>query len=223
MAVSLAVKTLRRSPSTASAPAAGGGGAREALLAAARSEFAAKGLGGARVAMIAERAGVNKQLLYYYFGSKDGLYRSALESVYAEIRDLERGLRLDEAAPEEAMAKLVGFSFDYLAQHPDFIGLLNHENARGAMHVRSSPAIRATNSPLIELIAATLKRGVRAKVFRSNVDPVELYISVAGMSYFFFSNRLTLTSIFGRDLSQPKVAEAYKRHVVSLAMAGLRP
>ena len=122
-----------------------------------------------------------------------------------------------------AMAKLVGFSFDYLAQHPDFIGLLNHENARGAMHVRSSPAIRATNSPLIELIAATLKRGVRAKVFRSNVDPVELYISVAGMSYFFFSNRLTLTSIFGRDLSQPKVAEAYKRHVVSLAMAGLRP
>ncbi|MBX3643814.1 MAG: TetR family transcriptional regulator [Rubrivivax sp.] len=221
MAVSLAVKTLRRSPSAASATAAGG--AREALLAAARSEFAAKGLGGARVAMIAERAGVNKQLLYYYFGSKDGLYRSALESVYAEIRDLERGLRLDEAAPEEAMAKLVGFSFDYLAQHPDFIGLLNHENARGAMHVRSSPAIRATNSPLIELIAATLKRGVRAKVFRSNVDPVELYISVAGMSYFFFSNRLTLTSIFGRDLSQPKVAEAYKRHVVSLAMAGLRP
>lgn len=211
-------------PTSKSAPApAGGNAARDAILAAARSEFAAKGLPGARVNEIAERAGVNKQLIYYYFGSKDKLYRAALESVYGEIRALERGLKLDEAPPEQAMASLVGFSFDYLAQHPDFIGLLNQENARGALHVRASPAIRATNSPLIELIATTLKRGVRLKVFRSGIDPVELYISVAGMSYFFFSNRLTLASIFGRDLSQPRAQAAYRRHVVALAMAGLRP
>ena len=197
--------------------------ARGAILVAARSEFAAKGLAGARVNEIAARAGVNKQLLYYYFGSKEDLYRTALEVVYTEIRSLERELNLGDMQPAEAMAALIGFSFDYLARHPDFIGLLNHENAHGATHVRDSQAIRETNSPLIDLIARTLRRGIAAKVFRRGVDPVELYISVAGMSYFYFSNRLTLSSIFSRDLVDAKAVDSYRRHVVSFAMAGLRP
>ena len=78
-------KTSRRPAAKAAAPIARGNGAREAILAAARSEFAAKGLNGARVAKIAECVGVNKQMLYYYIGNKDDLYRSALEWVYAEI------------------------------------------------------------------------------------------------------------------------------------------
>ena len=196
--------------------------AKTAILAAARAEFSAKGMTGARVNEIAARAGVNKQLIYYYFGSKEDLYRTALEVVYTEIRTQERSLNLGDMKPEEAMATLIGFSFDYLAQHPDFIGLLNHENAQGAQHVRDSSAIRDTNSPLIELIAKTLARGIRAKVFRRGIDPVELYISVAGMSYFFFSNRLTLASIFGRDLESRQSVSAYRAHVVAFAMAGLR-
>ncbi|MBS0427723.1 MAG: TetR family transcriptional regulator [Proteobacteria bacterium] len=199
------------------------GAARAAILEAARAEFAAKGLAGARVNEIAARAGVNKQLIYYYYGSKEDLYRTALEVVYSEIRTLERDLHLGDMAPAEAMAALIGFSFDYLARHPDFIGLLNHENAHGAVHVRDSRAIRETNSPLIELIARTLKRGIAAKLFRKGIDPVELYVSVAGMSYFFFSNRLTLSSIFGRDLTEGRAVESYRRHVVEFAMAGLRP
>ncbi|MFP5477238.1 MAG: TetR/AcrR family transcriptional regulator [Gammaproteobacteria bacterium] len=197
--------------------------ARQAILEAARAEFAAKGLAGARVNEIAARAGVNKQLLYYYFGNKEDLYRTALEAVYAEIRSLERDLHLGDMEPTAAMAALIGFSFDYLARHPDFIGLLNHENAHGAAHVRDSASIRDTNSPLIELIAQTLARGMAAGVFRAGIDAVELYVSVAGMSYFFFSNRLTLSSIFGRDLCEGGAVESYRAHVVSFAMAGLRP
>ena len=217
------VLPLRRSAGQALAADAEGNATRAAILAAARTEFSAKGLSGARVKKIAERAGVNKQLLYYYFGAKDDLYRAALEAVYAEIRELERGLNLGDLPPAEAMAALIGFSFDYLARHPDFIGMLNHENAQGALHVRTSTAIRATNSPLIELLASTLKRGVAARIFRRGIDPVDLYISIAGMSYFFFSNRLTLSSIFDRDLGLPEREKAYREHVVALAMAGLRP
>jgi TetR/AcrR family transcriptional regulator len=210
--------------STAAVPAEGDqNAARNAILVAARGEFAAKGLAGARVNEIAARAAVNKQLIYYYFGSKEALYRAALEEVYTEIRSLEKELKLGDMQPAEAMAALIGFSFDYLARHPDFIGLLNHENAHGATHVRDSRAIRETNSPLIELIARTLKRGIAAKVFRRGIDPVEFYISVAGMSYFFFSNRLTLSSIFARDLGEAGAVAAYRRHVVAFAMAGLRP
>ena len=221
--MSTTAAALRGDAAHALAPDAEGNATRAAILAAARAEFSAKGLSGSRVREIAERAGVNKQLLYYYVGSKDDLYRAALEAVYAEIRELERGLNLGDLPPLEAMAALIGFSFDYLARHPDFIGMLNHENAHGAQHVRQSSAIRATNSPLIELIAATLKRGVAARVFRRGVDPVELYISIAGMSYFFFSNRLTLSSIFARDLAAPKREAGYRAHVIALALAGLRP
>jgi len=202
---------------------AASGAARDAILAAARGEFSAKGLKGARVNEIAARAGANKQLIYYYFGSKEALYRAALESVYAEIRAQERLLHLRDLDPADAMAALIGFSFDYLAQHPEFIGLLNHENALGAAHARGSAAIRDTNSPLIDLIARTLRRGVAAGKFRRGIDPVELYISIAGMSYFFFSNRLTLQAIFDRNLAHPKAVSAYRQHVVALAMAGLRP
>ena len=214
----------RAASTTLTAPAAGAENAsRDAILAAARAEFSAKGLTGARVNEIASRAGVNKQLIYYYFGSKIDLYRAALESVYAEIRALERSLKLGDLPPTQAMMALIGFSFDFLARHPDFIGMLNHENAQGARHVRALPTIRETNSPLIAQMASTLERGVRAGVFRRGIDPVALYVSMAGMSYFFFSNRLTLSSIFGRDLSRADAEAAYRKHVIELAMAGLRP
>ena len=195
--------------------------AKEAILAAARQEFSVKGAAGARVNEIAERSGVNKQLIYYYFGSKEGLYDAALEAVYAEIRALEQGLHLDDEAPEQAMRSLVAFSFDYLAAHPEFIGMLNHENATGAQHIQRSETAYGTNSPLIATVRKTLKRGVDAGVFRKGIDPLNLYISIAGMSYFFFSNRLTLSSIFGKDLSSAQLEGRYRRHVVDFALAGL--
>jgi TetR/AcrR family transcriptional regulator len=61
---------------------------RAALLTAAREEFAAKGLAGARVSEIARRAGVNKQLISYYFGGKDGLYDAILQAWYAQEREI---------------------------------------------------------------------------------------------------------------------------------------
>lgn len=198
------------------------GAAKSAILAAARHEFSIKGAAGARVNEIAERSGVNKQLIYYYFGSKDQLYAAALEAVYAEIRELEQSLHLDTTAPDEAMRVLVMFSFDYLATHPEFIGMLNHENAVGGNHVQRSETIKGMNRPLIKLISKTLERGVDAQLFRPGIDPLNLYISIAGMSYFFFSNRRTLSSIFDRDLLNERTVTAYRKHVLDFAMAAIK-
>lgn len=213
-------RTVR--PRTATREATQAGQAREAILAAARQEFSSKGPAGARVNEIAARSGVNKQLIYYYFGNKDGLYAAALEAVYGEIRELEQGLLLDEETPEVAMRALVAFSFDYLAAHPEFIGMLKHENASGARQIQQSETLQGLNSPLIASIRKTLKRGVSTGIFREGIDPLNLYISIAGMSYFFFSNRLTLSSIFGRDLANPRSVAAYRRHVIDYALAGLK-
>ena len=108
---------------------------RRKLLTAARREFASSGLAGARVDEIAARAGVNKQLVYHYFGDKDALYLAVLEWVYEEIRAQERKLNLEGLPPEQAIKKLIESSFDHLAAHPDFIVLLNDENRGGARHV----------------------------------------------------------------------------------------
>src|SRR5689334_24147871 len=147
------------------------------LLMAARREFASRGLAGARVDDIAERAGVNKQLVYHYFGDKDALYLAVLEWVYEEIRTQERKLNLEGLPPEQAIKKLIEGSFDHLAAHPDFIVLLNDENRGGACHVRGSRKIEAMHSPLVRSVSHILNEGVRAGVFRKGIDPVQLYIS----------------------------------------------
>lgn len=193
------------------------------LLTAARHEFASRGLAGARVDDIAERAGVNKQLVYHYFGDKDALYLAVLEWVYEEIRAQERKLNLEGLPPQTAIRKLIESSFDHLAAHPDFILLLNDENRGGARHVRGSRKLEAMHSPLVSVVSKILGEGVKAGTFRRGINPVHLYISIAGLSYFFFSNTPTLSAIFGKDFSSRAAKQARRRHVVDLVMQSLRP
>lgn len=193
------------------------------LLTAARREFSDRGLAGARVDEIAARAGVNKQLVYHYFGDKDALYRAVIEWVYEEIRARERELNLDGLPPEQAIKKLIESSFDYLAAHPDFIVLLNDENRGGARHVRGSRKLEAMHSPLVNMVSSILSEGVKAGVFRKGINAVHLYISIAGLSYFYFSNTPTLSAIFGKNLSGQAARLARRKHVVDLVMHSLRP
>lgn len=196
---------------------------RRKLLTAARLEFARHGFAGARVDEIAERAGVNKQLVYHHFGDKDALYLAVLEWVYAEIREQERQLNLEGLPPEKAIRKLIEASFDYLATNPDFIVLLNDENRGGARHVRGSTRLEAMHSPLVRSVSHILNEGVRSGVFRKGIDPIQLYISIAGLSYFYLSNTPTLSAIFGKDLSSRAARRARRRHVADLLLHSLRP
>jgi TetR/AcrR family transcriptional regulator len=206
-------RTRRRNP-TAS---------RKALLMAARHEFAQKGLAGARVDEIAARAGVNKQLVYHHFGDKDALYLAVLEWLYEEIRGEETNLQLTGLAPEEGMRKLVASSFDHLAKHPDFVALLNDENRHGARHVKASAKLPQMHSPLVKGIAGMLDRGVRDGIFRPGVNAMQLYISIAALSYFFFSNGATLSAIFRRKLTSSQAIRTRREHVIDLIMHSLRP
>src|SRR4051794_14171774 len=70
-----------------------------AILAAAIAEFSEKGLGAARIDAIAERAGINKRMLYHYFGDKEALYARALREIYQGIRSAERELKLESLDP----------------------------------------------------------------------------------------------------------------------------
>lgn len=188
------------------------------ILRAAVAEFAAHGIGGARIEAIAARAGVNKKLLYYYFSNKDDLFLAALELTYADIRNAERNLRLDARDPAEAVRTLVTFTWNHYLTHPEFMQLLASENLACAEHVKRSSRARELNSPLVEMLGEVLERGRRKRIFRSGIDPLQLYISIAGLAYFYLSNNHTLSAIFGRDLRAPAALDTRLAHIIDVVM-----
>ena len=194
---------------------------QQAILRAAMDEFAHAGLGGSRMESIAERAGVNKRLIYYYFDNKEALFLAALETTYADIREAERALRLESLDPPEAVRRLVAFTWQYYLKHPEFLTLLNSENLHRAKHLKQSKRVREMNSPLVQLLGDVLDRGRRDGVFRGGVDPVHLYISIAGLAYFYLSNNSTLSAIFGRDLMTPKALSERLSHITEVVMGYL--
>jgi TetR/AcrR family transcriptional regulator len=194
---------------------------RERLLQAAKREFASKGLMGARVDEIARRAKVNKQLIYYHFGDKDRLYLAALEHAYLDIRRRERELHLADLDPIAAMERLIGFSFDYVTENREFVQLLVNENIQRARYLRRADAARLERSPLVEMVAATLRRGARSGVFRSRLDPVQLYITISGMCFFYVSNIHTLSVLFERDLQSVEALADRRAHVIDFALAAI--
>ena len=194
---------------------------RARILEAARVEFARRGLGGARVDQITARAGSNKRMIYYYFGNKEALFLAALESAYEHIRVAEQSLKLTDLDPRQGMRKMVQFTWEYYLAHPEFITLLNSENLHRARHLKKSKEIQAMNSPLIAILKNLLARGQRAGVFRSGVDPVQLYISIAALGYFYLSNNHTLSTIFGRDLMQPALLKKRLAHMTGLVLGYL--
>jgi TetR/AcrR family transcriptional regulator len=195
---------------------------REAILVAAQDEFAAKGLFGGRVNVIAKKAGANKRMIYHYFGSKEDLYLAALERVYEGLRGEERMLHLDHLAPKIAIKRLVEFNFDYSRAHPELVSLINSENLHRARHLRKSKKVRELHSPFVQLVAEILRRGAAAGVFRRGLDPIDVYISIAAIGYFYLSNNWTLSAIFGRDLATDAALRRRKRHNVDMILNALR-
>lgn len=195
---------------------------KAAILKAARDEFCARGFPGARVNTIAEKARANKRLLYHYFGNKEALYRTVLHEAYAEIRRGEQALSLDQYDPAEAMDRLVRFTFRHFLANPWFLQLLTTENLQNARYLRQLPDIRDLHSPLVGQVRAIIARGHAAGIFRADVDPIQLYISIAALGYFYVSNIKTLSVIFDRDLAEFSTVQEREAHAVQMVLDYLR-
>ncbi|MEY4447949.1 MAG: TetR/AcrR family transcriptional regulator [Limnohabitans sp.] len=191
---------------------------RAVILNAALEEFALFGLGGARIDRIAERSNLNKRLIYYYFTDKDQLFQAVLESAYEQIRESEKKLNLQALPPSAAIRTLVEFTWNYYLAHPEFLTLLNSANLHKARHIQDSPNARALNSPLIELLGQILEKGRLSGEFRGGIDPVQLYVSIAALSYFYLSNNSSLSAIFGRDLMTPKAKSERLSHMCEVIL-----
>lgn len=195
---------------------------RQRILEAAVADFCNRGYDGARMQQIVARAGCNIRMAYHYFGDKEGLYLAVLEEVYGELRRREAELDLEHLAPLDGMAALVEFTFDYMANHPEFISLVRDENLRAGQMLKKSQRIPSETTPLVGMISDTLKRGEQAGVFRRGVDPMQLYISMLALSFTHISNRHTLSIIFEKDLGDPKWLKERRAHAVDVILTYLR-
>ncbi|WP_090880157.1 TetR/AcrR family transcriptional regulator [Bauldia litoralis] len=197
-------------------PRNGDGGAepganRDALLAAARLEFARHGFAGARVGRICEQADTNVRMVYHYFGSKSGLYIAVLEAAMADLRAAELKLDVDVTEPLVGLLQLFDFIHDHFDANPQLISLLSAENLMQARYLKQSGVIPAMSSPVPKLIQTLVKRGVADGTVRKSVDPLRLYVMMVALSYFHLSNAPTLSAIFDEDLARGPWRERQRR------------
>ena len=190
-----------------------------AILAAATHEFARHGLGGARVDRIASRARTNKRMLYYYFGSKEKLFRTVLEEAYEKLGQAESRLQLSNTTALQGMRQLIAFTWDYYYLHPEFIRLLNSENQYRGQHLKKSSRVNQLSFPLLSVLRDLLARGAKEGVFRDNVDPIQIYITIAALGYFYLSNRYTLSRFLDRDLMADEHRRAWLDHITSVVLS----
>ena len=196
---------------------------REKILKAGTAEFCDKGFSGARTDAIARRAGCNIRMIYHYFGNKRGLYLAALEKVYGDLRAKEEELDLLHLNPVSGMTALVNFTFDYLAEHQEFIGMMTVENIQEGRHLKESKSVPTAALPLVKSIGMLLRRGQKDDVFRKRVDPVQLYISILSLSYVHISNKHTLSITFGERLDDKNWLARRRRHARDVILAYLQP
>jgi AcrR family transcriptional regulator len=188
------------------------------ILEVATREFAEKGFAGARVDVIAEDMRTSKRMIYYYFGSKEGLYVAVLEEAYRRIRAIESEALLDDLPPEDALRKLVGHTVDYQSQHPEFIRLVQSENIERAQYLARSKTIKKLNATAIDSVRRVIERGQKAGVFRAGLDAVDLHMSISALSVFNVANRHTFALIFDHDMDSPKAQIARRDSIIEMVV-----
>jgi len=197
-------------------------GTRTKILNVAIQEFSRHGLSGARIDAIAAESGANKGMIYYYFGSKEDLYVAALEESYRRFRQIESEFHVEDLPPVPALRQLVSSTFDYHAVHPEFIRMVMTENINQGEYIRKIPDLRAINRPAITLLDRLCQRGIAEGVFRTDLDPVDLHMTISALSFYNVSNRHTFSYIFDRDLGAPEVHAARRASVVDTILRYVR-
>lgn len=193
-------------------------GVRQDILHTATKIFAQNGLSGARIDEIAASTKTSKRMIYYYFGDKDGLYKACLETAYQNIRTGELALDLNGLSPRNALAKLVGFTFDHHRQNPDFIRLVMIENIHMAAYLTSSDVVRKVNTKAIEALDQIIQRGKDAGVFREDLSAVQLHWQISALSFFNVSNKPTFSALFGTELYTDAGQTKMRDHAINMIL-----
>lgn len=180
--------------------------------------FAEYGLNGARMEQIAEKAGTTKRMVVYHYKNKEGLYLQTLEYVYTQIRASEKQLSLAGMPPVEALVHLVEATFDYHADHPDYIRIICMENMQRGRFMQQSSYLRQVNRSALELLEAILHRGKEKQLFNQTVDARDLHRLISSFSFHYVANSYTFTLLFEEGADEHTQRQHYRKMAVQVAL-----
>lgn len=196
---------------------------RDNILRAAIKVFARYGYDGGSVEKISQAAKSFDRMIYYYFGSKEGLFIEVLEEIYRRMNDAESRLELNTDKPAEALQDVIRFVIGYYRKHPEFITLLNTENLHKGKHIAKSMRAREYSSPAIEVIRRVLDSGQAQGLFRRDIAARDVYLLIAATGYFYMSNRHTLSAFLGEDLETPAAIAHWESFVIDSVLRAVAP
>jgi AcrR family transcriptional regulator len=188
------------------------------IMRAAAEEFSRAGVDGARVGNIAQRAGVTKQLVYHYYNNKSDLYKAVLDDAAARCLDELLPLNYDHLGPVQALETFWYRVFDQYASWPELGSSILDENIHRGEHLSShNKHIRET--PLLqEKVAAIIRRGQAAKVFKDNVDPTLLFAASLILVTGCFVQGTTVSALLPVDLTTQEGKAFWRTYSVQLIL-----
>jgi TetR/AcrR family transcriptional regulator len=172
---------------------------RQRILDAAEAEFSEKGVFGARIDSIAASAGVNKRMIYEYYSSKEGLYRTVLLNVYNRVSLWEADFDADSDDPAGVIRALVRSYFDFLTSNQSFVRILLWENLNGARVLKESGHSNL-KAVALDLISRVMAKGKAMGVFRADADEYHVTVSLLNFAFSYFANVHTLSYVLSSDL-----------------------
>ncbi|MWV28189.1 TetR family transcriptional regulator [Aurantiacibacter rhizosphaerae] len=187
---------------------------RAELVAVATEEFAEKGLAGARVEEIASRTATSKHMIYYHFGSKDGLYRAVLEQAYDEFRIAEGSLDYDDLPALDALTALVGATFDVHARRPQIVRIIMAENINCGEQIHSIDSFQQRELAL-DTMRRILDRGAADGTLRSGLDPLQVHLTVSALCFHYIANVHTFGHVFEIDAHSSTEMETRREEIIA--------
>lgn len=188
------------------------------ILAAAERIFAAEGMAGARTEEIARAARVNKAMLYYYFDSKEKLYRAVFENLFGQAgRAIQMATPVDASARQAILAFVEGY-FQFRVENPNYARLMQHMVMEDPKQYRW--VAREYFEPRFRQLSGLIKRGIASGEFQS-IDAARTAINIIAMIVFYFSGAPLHSELLGRDALDPQAIAEHKRAVMDLLERGL--
>ncbi len=187
------------------------------VLAAAENVFAQKGFDGARMDEIARKAGVNKALIYYYFPSKERLFRAVLDDFFGALQQTIEAVALSAEPPAHRFFRMVTAYFDFVDGRRTYPQIVQRETiGRG----RFFKAIAGHIEPMYRLSTQLISECVRRGLFH-RADPGHLILSVVGLIVFYFNSARLFGMVARTDALSQEAVALRKREIIELLHRGL--
>ncbi|HMA95217.1 MAG TPA: TetR/AcrR family transcriptional regulator [Polyangiaceae bacterium] len=192
---------------------------RELLLTTAEEAFTSSGFDGARVDDIAERARVNKRMIYVYFGDKEGLYASVLRRAFARIARRAKVNEIPDVDPAERLRRWIHDYFCFLGRQPELVRLAEWEALADGSRAASA-LLEVAQQELVDL-TALLNAGVTAGRFRADLKPEQALMAIHGLCFGTLSRRRLWNSLWQLDLDEPSVLDSTAEFLAEVVLGGI--